>query len=154
MVILPPNLTATWLEIHGFTSIFNDGKGIKVTVSFLPLPPPLKIGEKRRKNTKPKPVKGIIYVHEDHSLSQFLDAVINNIDEACNLTFSIGNRSGLLDSDCFTLDYTVNRSDSKDIVIRNTADYKTLIEEILTLNHPASSFKVQITKQKVSTPVL
>jgi hypothetical protein len=123
-------------------------------VSFLPLPPPLKTGEKRRKNAKPKPVKGIIYAHEDQSLSQFLDAIINSIDEAHNLTFSIANRSGLLDTDCFTLEYTINRSDSKDIAIRNTADYKTLIEEILTLNRPASLFKVQITEQKVSSPVL
>jgi hypothetical protein len=111
----------------------------------------LKTGEKRRKNSKPKPV---IYAHEGQSLSQFLDAVINNIDEARNLTFSIANRSGLLDTDCFTLEYTVNRSDSKDIAIRHTADYKTLIEEILTLNRPASSFKVQITEQKVSSLVL
>ena len=70
------------------------------------------------------------------------------------LTHSIANWSGLLDTDCFTLEYTVNRSDSKDIAIRNTADYKTLIEEILTLNRPASLFKVQITEQKVSSPVL
>jgi len=154
MAILPRNLTAMWLEIHGSTSLFNDGKGIKVTVSFLPLPPPLKTGEKRHKNAKPKPVKGILYVHEDQSLSQFLDAVIDNIDETRNLTFSIANRSGLLDTDCFTLEYSVNRSDSKDIAIRNAVDYKTLIEEILTLNRPASSFKVQITEKKVSSPVL
>src|SRR5882762_1382577 len=154
MAILPRNLTAMRLEIHGSTSLFNDGKGIKVTVSFLPLPPPLKTGEKRRKNAKPKLVKGILYVHEDQSLSQFLDAVIDNIDETRNLTFSIANRSGLLDTDCFTLEYSVNRSDSKDIAIRNAVDYKTLIEEILTLNRPASSFKVQITEKKVSSPVL
>ena len=154
MAILPQNLTAMGLEIHGSTSLFNDGKGIKVTVSFLPLPPPLKTGEKRCKNAKPKPVKGIIYAHENHSLSQFLDAVINNINEACNLTFSIANQSGLLNIDCFTLEYTINCSDSKDIAIRNTADYKTLIEEILTLNCPASSFKVQITEQEVSSLVL
>jgi len=145
------NLMATQLEIPGSMSLFNDGKGIKVAVSFQPILPPLKPGEKRRKNAKAKVINRIVYIHEEKSLSEFLDIVIDDIDKASNLSFSIANRSGLLDTDSFTLEYTINRSDSKDIPIRYTADYKTLIDEIMTLNRVASSFKLLVTEQKVSS---
>ena len=80
-----------------------------------------------------------------------LDTVIDDIDKTSNLTFSIANWSGLLDTDSFTLEYTINRSDSKDIPIQYTADYKILIDKIMTLNHVASSFKLLIMEQKVSS---
>jgi hypothetical protein len=40
------NLMAMQLEIPGSMSLFNDGKGIKVAVSFQPILPPPKPGEK------------------------------------------------------------------------------------------------------------
>jgi hypothetical protein len=141
---------AIQLEVPGSTSLYNDRKGIKVTVSFQPLLPPLKLGEKRHKNAKPKAINHITYIHEEQGLSEFLDTVIDDINEASNLAFSIANRSGLLDTDSFTLEYTINHSDSKDILIQNIADYKALIDEITTLNCAAASFKLLITEQNVS----
>ena len=47
------HLMAMQLEVPGSTSLYNDRKGIKVTVSFQPLLPPLKPGKKRCMNAKP-----------------------------------------------------------------------------------------------------
>ena len=143
-------LMAMQLEVPGSTSLYNDGKGIKVTVSFQPLLPPLKPGEKQCKNAKPKAINHIIYIHEEQGLSEFLDTVIDDIDKSSHLAFSMVNQSGLLDTDSFTLEYTTNHSDSKDIPIWNIADYKALIDEITTLNRAAASFKLLITEWNVS----
>ncbi|KIM88966.1 hypothetical protein PILCRDRAFT_85398 [Piloderma croceum F 1598] len=137
------------LEIPGSMSLFNDRKGIKVAVSFQPILPPLKPGEKWHKNVKAKVINHIIYIHEEKSLLEFLDTVIDDIDKASNLTFSIANQSGLLDTNSFTLEYTINHSNSKDIPIQYIADYKTLIDKIMTLNHMASLFELLIMEQKL-----
>jgi hypothetical protein len=132
-------------------SNFNDGKGIKVSLCFTPLLLPLANGEKRRKNAKATPENRVFFLHEDQTLQNLVDGAINSINKTDNLTYCIGNRSGIFAGDNFTLKYTINRTDSKDIQITNLTDFANLIDEIKQLNRPAAGFKLFINEKKVST---
>ncbi|KAJ7025241.1 hypothetical protein C8F04DRAFT_1239301 [Mycena alexandri] len=57
-------------------SQYNDGKGVRYHVSLVPLAPPLKKGEKHRKNKKIETINRTIYPHEEESLADVLEAAI------------------------------------------------------------------------------
>jgi hypothetical protein len=83
-------------------SLYNDGKGIKVSLCFIPLLPPVKAGSKHCKNAKAKPENHVFYIHEEDSLPQLVDLAIEEIDKVDILTYNIDNRSGLFDLDNFS----------------------------------------------------
>lgn len=64
------------------------------------------------------------------------------------LTYTIGNRRGLVDSSNFTLKYTVARSDSKDIKIVYVSDFTGLIDEVTAMK--SAAFKLVIVERKAS----
>ena len=130
-------------------SFFNNGKGIKVALTFIPLLPPPKTGEKRRKNAKATPQNRNFYIHEDQTLADLLNIAIDKINKTDILCFEIGNRSGALCPENFDVHYSINRTNSKDIPIENEGVYKELIDEIKDLNRAAASFKLAITECKV-----
>ncbi|KIM74431.1 hypothetical protein PILCRDRAFT_92599 [Piloderma croceum F 1598] len=123
-------------------SNFNDGKGIKVSLCFTPLLLPLTNGKKCRKNAKATPENRVFFLHEDQTLQNLVDRAIDSINKTDKLTYCVGNRSGLFAGDNFTLKYTINCSDSKDIQITNLMDFANLINEIKQLNPPAAGFKL------------
>ena len=138
------------MEKSAEPSNFNDGKGIKVSLCFTPLLLPLTNGKKRRKNAKATPENRVFFVHEDQTLQNLVDRAIDSINKNDKLTYCVGNRSGLFAGDNFTLKYTINRSDSKDIQITNLMDFANLIDEIKQLNRPAAGFKLFMNERKVS----
>jgi hypothetical protein len=128
-------------------SLYNDGKGIKVSLCFIPLLPPAKAGSKRRKNAKAKPENRVFYIHEADSLPQLVDLAIEELDKVDTLTYNIGNRSGFFDPDNFSLQYTINRSSDKDIPLESISKYKDLIDEAVILSRPG--FKLVMQEVKV-----
>lgn len=130
-------------------SVHNNGKGIKVALSFTPLLPPPKAGTKRRKNAKAPVENRILWLHEEDNISQLLDAAIDSVGQADKLTYSIANRSGLVDPINFSIKYTIPRSDSKDIPLSYVSDFTGLMDEVSAMKNAA--FRLFIFEHKVST---
>jgi hypothetical protein len=91
----------------------------------------------------------MFYIHEDQPLTDLINNAIDKVEKTDVLNFTIGNRSGRLCPDNFSVHYTIARTDSKDIPLESDAAYKDLIDEIKDLNRPASAFKLVITEWKV-----
>jgi hypothetical protein len=72
-------------------SVHNNGKGIKVALSFTPFLPPPKAGTKRRKNAKAPVENCILWLHEEDNISRLLDAAIDSVGQADKFTYSIAN---------------------------------------------------------------
>jgi hypothetical protein len=128
-------------------SIHNDGKGIKVSLCFIPLLPATKPGHKRRKNAKAKPENRLFYMHEDSTLAELIDAAIKALDKVDYLGFTIGNRSGVLAPDNFSVKYSINRTSSKDIPLVGEAHFRELVDEVTKMKSP--TLKLEITEEKV-----
>ncbi|KAG2034880.1 hypothetical protein BDR03DRAFT_1013054 [Suillus americanus] len=56
-------------------SAFNDGKGLRFNIKFIPLGSELDVS-KQRKNAKPKSINKVVYIHEDYWLSNMLVKVL------------------------------------------------------------------------------
>ena len=112
-------------------SMHNDGKGIQVSLCFIRLPPKPSKGDKKcRKNAKKPKDSFVFWIHEDDKLKDLLEAAINTIGHG-HLEWMIGNWSGPLDASNFTVRYTIPQNSSyKDISIKYTIDYMTLISEV------------------------
>ena len=72
-------------------SVHNNSKGIKVTLSFTPLLPPLKASTKHHKNAKAPVENHILWLHEEDNLSQLLDTAFDSVGQADKLTYLIAN---------------------------------------------------------------
>ncbi|KAJ7131599.1 hypothetical protein C8R43DRAFT_957091 [Mycena crocata] len=116
-------------------SKYNDGKGIRYAVTLHPLPPLPKAGEKRCRNAKVDHPAQAIYVHEDDSFAELLDAAINSIGYANKLKFKIV--ADTLRPSNFSVTWTINRSDFKNQQLTTTEQYTTMITEALEKAKPA-----------------
>lgn len=131
-------------------SQFNNGRGLAVALSFLALPLPPKAGTKRRANAKAIVENHLLHIHENATLTDLLDKAINSITgQGKPLLYGIGNRTGSLSPNNFTVKYTIARTEYKDISIESLQDHSTLIDTIKELNRPAGGFKLIITEHKV-----
>jgi hypothetical protein len=128
-------------------SIHNDGKGIKVLLCFIPLLPATKPGHKQRKNAKAKPENQLFYMHEDSTLAELIDAVIQALDKVDYLWVMIGNRSGVLAPDNFSVKYSINRTSSKDILLVGEPHFWELVDEVTKMKNP--TLKLEIAEEKV-----
>ncbi|KAI0039070.1 hypothetical protein FA95DRAFT_1451539, partial [Auriscalpium vulgare] len=111
-------------------SEYNDGKGIRYTLTFIPVLPPAKTGEKRRKNAKPQPINRVFYAHEYCGLLSLLACAFAAALGADHddLPFSL-NRDGDLQGTRYQVSYTIPRSNSKDIRVSSVADYEELVDQ-------------------------
>ena len=132
-------------------SMHNDGKGIQVSLCFIGLPPKPSKGDKKcRKNAKKPKDSFVFWIHEDDELKDMLEAAIYTIGHS-HLEWMIGNWSGLLDASNFTVRYTIPWNSSyKDISIKYTIDYMTLISEVT--KKPSALFNLVIEEVKVVHP--
>ncbi|KAI0046778.1 hypothetical protein FA95DRAFT_1493450, partial [Auriscalpium vulgare] len=126
-------------------SEYNDGKGIRFCLTYIPVLPALKAGEKRRKNAKPKPINCVFYSHEDSGLLGLLarafSTALGNDDYLISM-----NRDGELRDTRHTVSYTIPRSTSKDMRITSVADYDELIEQVTKKDKP--EVKLTISEQE------
>jgi hypothetical protein len=128
-------------------SVHNNGKGIKVALRFTPLLPPPKAGTKRHKNAKAPVENCILWLHEEDNISHLLDAAIDSVGRADKLTYSIANRSGLVDSINFSIKYTIPHSNSKDIPLSYVSDFTRLVDEVSAMKNVG--FRLFIFEHKV-----
>lgn len=134
-------------------SQFNNGRGLAIALSFLALPPPPKASTKRRANPKAIIENHLFYIHENESLTNLLDKAINSISsQGQPLLYGIGNHTGSLSPNNFTVKYTITRTEYKDISIESLQDHSTLIDTIKELSRPTGGFKLIITEFKVCKP--
>jgi hypothetical protein len=124
-----------------------DGNGIKVALSFTPLLPPPKAGTKHHKNAKASVEIHILWLHEEDNISCLLDAAIDSVGQADKLTYSIANRSGLVDSINLSIKYTIPHSDSKDIPLSYVSDFTRLVDEASAMKNVG--FRLCIFEHKV-----
>ncbi|KAG6371132.1 hypothetical protein JVT61DRAFT_9895 [Boletus reticuloceps] len=133
-------------------SQYNDGDGIEVSVVFTPLPPQPKKGEKRCKNAKTLPINLVIHFNENDTLATLLDSAIDSVEQTDNLCYAIGNRTGRLSPENFSIKYTVPRSAYKDVDIKSLEDFNTLITQACKMKNPL--FKLFITQTEHNDDVV
>ncbi|KAG2132756.1 carbamoyl-phosphate synthase L chain, ATP binding domain-containing protein [Suillus clintonianus] len=127
-------------------SMYNNGKGIAVSVTFTPLLPPPATGEKHRKNAKSQPINRAFFIHEDSTLRNLLDITFEQYDISDKMMYGIGNRSGILTAMNFTITYMILHTNYKNIVLGNLSDFTTIIEEVK--EHRSPAFKLIIVETK------
>ncbi|KAG1906133.1 uncharacterized protein F5891DRAFT_975581 [Suillus fuscotomentosus] len=127
-------------------SMYNNGKGIAVSMVFTPLLPPPATGEKRHKNAKSQPINRALFIHEDSTLRNLLDTTFEQYDISNKMMYGIGNRSGLLTPTNFTITYMILRTNYKNIVLGNISDFTTIMEEVK--EHRSPAFKLTIVETK------
>ena len=129
--------------------MFYDGKGIKIAISFAPLLPPQKQGEKCCRNAKAATENCNMWLHEGSTLAYFVETLLDKINCSKSFLYAIANRSKLISSDCFTLHYTIPQLESKDVLLNYELCFKDMIDDINQKNNPNSSVKLFITEAKV-----
>ncbi|KAH7919553.1 hypothetical protein BV22DRAFT_1199411 [Leucogyrophana mollusca] len=127
-------------------SEYNNGKGIEVSVTFTPLPPPPAAGQKRRKNARARSVNRVLYIHETATLQTLLDTTFDNLGLGNKLAYGIGNRSGALSPHNFSITYSIQRTNYKDVTIVGIQDFDKIKEVVV--EHRAPAFKLTITEFK------
>lgn len=91
-----------WVE-----SFPNEGKGIQVSLCFTGLiPKPTGADIKWKKKYKEAQKDFVFHIHKDSELEELLETAINTMD-CHHLEWTIGNHSGLLDADNFSITYTI-----------------------------------------------
>ncbi|KAF8970923.1 hypothetical protein BDZ97DRAFT_1901917 [Flammula alnicola] len=131
-------------------SIHNDGKGIQLSVSFIGLLPPPKAGEKRRANAKPPVTTKVVYVHENSSFIQGLVKILWQSLQRKDLCQGGLDRHGNLrekTAAMFSLEYTIPRTQLKDIAMVSEDDWETFLEE--AGKKPSAQVKLTI-KEKLT----
>lgn len=69
--------------------MYNNGKGITVSMAFTPLLPPPATGEKRCKNAKSQPINRALFIHEDLTLENLLDTTFEQYDVSDKMMYGI-----------------------------------------------------------------
>ncbi|KAJ7714788.1 hypothetical protein B0H14DRAFT_3634466, partial [Mycena olivaceomarginata] len=115
-------------------SKYNDGKGIQYIVALQPLPPPVKNGEKRRKNARVDVVSTTIYAHEDDSFAELLDAAITGVGYEEVLKFKMASN---LRTDNFSVTWSINRTDFKKMKLTTTGNYDEMVGEAIEKAKPS-----------------
>jgi len=114
----------------GGPSLYNDNKGIKMTIIFTPLlGPPLDPRKKRRANAKPSVVTKIDHFHEDVPLHDFLSKAIGtNLKHEDLFEHSwLFQGLGLDKADSFSLSYTILHHVTDQVDISNNKDYAQMV---------------------------
>ena len=106
-------------------SLYNNGKGIQISVQFQPLLAQCKPGEKRHKNAKATPANALYYIHEENDLMGLLGLAFVALTEA-RFMFHC-DRQGKLITDDFVATYSITRTDAKNIALKSNADYEALL---------------------------
>lgn len=113
-------------------SLYNNGKGIQVTASLIGLLPAPKAGDKRRANAKPPVTTKVVYIHEKTSFMVGLIMIIWNSMNQKDLCKGGLDRQGNLKEKTralFSLEYTIPRTQLKDIELLSTQDWETFLDE-------------------------
>jgi hypothetical protein len=132
-------------------SLYNDGKGIQVSVLLIGLLPRPKTGEKRRANAKPPVTTKVVYIHEKTTFVNGLTQIIIHTFKRRDLCRGGLDSDGNLKkktSDLFSLAYTIPRTQLKDVEILSEYDWGTFLEE--AGKKPSAQGKLTITEKLVS----
>ena len=132
-------------------SLYNDGKGIQVSVSLIGLLPQPKTGEKQCANAKPPVMTKVVYIHEKTTFVNGLTQIIVHTFKRHDLCRGGVNRDGNLKkktSDLFSLAYTIPRTQLKDVEILSENDWGTFLEE--AGKKPSAQGKLTIRERLVS----
>ncbi|KDR71157.1 hypothetical protein GALMADRAFT_25054, partial [Galerina marginata CBS 339.88] len=122
-------------------SLYNDGKGLKMTLLFTPLLAPLEAGKRRRANAKPPVTTKIEHFHEDVPLCDFVIKALDSVKRTDLFGLSWIFQGHELDTDdCFTLSYTIPRRVTDQVTVSNEKDYSQMIDEITS----KSPFEVKV----------
>jgi hypothetical protein len=142
--------TSSSLILHP-ESLYNDGKGIQVSVLLIGLLPRPKTGEKRRVNAKPPVTTKVVYIHEKTTFVNGLTQIIIHTFKRRDLCRGGLDSDGNLKkktSDLFSLAYTIPRTQLKDVEILSEYDWGTFLEE--AGKKPSAQGKLTITEKLVS----
>jgi hypothetical protein len=125
-----------------------DYKGIQFSITFTPLPTPIKPGMKRaRANGKKKTVNAIFYMHEKSHLYDMLRFALQSVDKDDDIEFHI-TPEGKLESDTFSVQYSIPRG-PKDIQLQSEAAYQELIAQAIKRPGFRAEVKLAIEEHKV-----
>lgn len=150
-VVLKHSTTNSSSLIPHPESLYNDGKGIQVSVSLIGLLPRPKTGEKRRANAKPPITTKVTYIHEKTTFVNGLTQIIVHTFKRQDLCRGGLDRDGNLKkktSDLFSLAYTIPRTQLKDVEILSETDWGTFLEE--AGKKPSAQGKLTIRERLVS----
>lgn len=131
----------------GGHSLYNDDKGIKVTIIFTPLPSVAPV-KKRRANAKAPIVTKISYFHENFTMKDFLSKVTTILKHDDLLEMSwLYHGYEREEPNSFSVFYTVPRRVIEQVEIHENEDYMQMVQEATQKN--SAEVKVFIIEQKV-----
>ena len=150
-IVLQHSTTSSSSLIPHPESLYNDGKGIQVSVLLIGLLPRPKTGEKRRANAKPPVTTKVVYIHEKTTFTKGLTQIIVYTLKRQDLCRGGLDSDGNLKkktSDLFSLAYTIPRTQLKDVEILSENDWGMFLEE--AGKKPSAQGKLTITEKLVS----
>jgi hypothetical protein len=145
------NSTLDKLHLSTPESLHNDGKGIQITASLIGLVPPPKAGEKRRANAKPPVTTKVVYVHEKITFIKGLVEIMWRQMKRKDLCKGGLDHHGKLNEKSaalFSLEYTIPRTQLKDIELSSERDWETFLSE--AGKKPSAQGKLTIKEKLVS----
>lgn len=126
-----------WFVLLGGESLYNDRKGIKMTILFTPLPPAKTVQKRTRKNAKPVTISVIEYFHKDMPLRDTIVKILftalqkeHLIEHSCLWHDQVPNKTN-----SFSLSYTIPHCITNPVQIKRTKDFEQLLHEA-TSKHP------------------
>jgi hypothetical protein len=126
-------------------SIYNDRKGLLFRINFQPLLPPLKEGEKRRKNTRAQTINTAIYLHKGAPLSYLIGMAYQAL-KCIDLSYTF-SPEGVLEHCDVEMKYTIGKTQFKKVMLESEDDYTMLLEE--ATKKAAPEIKIHMTELKV-----
>jgi hypothetical protein len=134
----------------GGPSLHNDNRGIKMTINFTPIPPPLEAGKKRQANTKAPVITKIGYFHEDMGLHKFLAKVVALLKHEYLLEQSHLYSYETFEENepnSFIATYTVPQKVKDPIQLNDPVDFKQMVHE--ATSQKSAEIKLSIVEHKV-----
>ncbi|KAG2037908.1 hypothetical protein BDR03DRAFT_862875, partial [Suillus americanus] len=114
----------------GGISAFNDGKGLRFNIEFIPLGSESDVS-KQHKNAKPKSINKVVYIHEDYQLSDMLVKVLEVLKRRDLLEHSgLYSNGQVLDIDSLTITYSVPKTRTKDIALEGEDDFTEMVGQV------------------------
>ena len=147
--VLQHSTTNSSLLIPHPESLYNNGKGIQVSISLIGLPP--KTGEKRHTNAKPPVTTKVMYIHKKTTFVKGLTQIIVytfNKEDLCRGSLDSNSNLKKKTSDLFSLMYTIPRMQLKDVKILSENDWEMFLEE--AGKKPSAQGKLTIREKLVS----
>jgi hypothetical protein len=125
----------------GGLSEYNDEQGIKMTVVFTALPPPLAAGKKRRSNAKLPTITKIDYFHEEFELKDLIVKIAHLIQCDDLVGYSWLYQGEKLDTpDSFSIAYTIPRSVTNQVQISGKRDFDRMVADAIKRGSPEVKF--------------